>query len=67
MPELLLCTVTRELSKRWNEACLECGHEQGHHIDKGDPEADPCELCKCPGFVPSGRAATYDTKEETSP
>jgi hypothetical protein len=55
------------MSTKWNEACAECAHEQGRHIDRADapPDTEPCELCACPNFVPSGRPATYDTPEET--
>ena len=54
-------------STKWNEACGECGHEQDYHHDDGDePDIERYELCPCPTFVPSGKAATYDTPEEWS-
>jgi hypothetical protein len=54
-------------STKWSEACGECGHEQGYHHDDGDqPDVEHCELCPCPRFVPSGKAATHDTPEERS-
>jgi hypothetical protein len=53
------------VTTKWNEACGECHHEQGFH-HTGDTDDERCELCDCPRFVPSGKAATYDTPEEKS-
>ncbi len=54
------------MATKSNEACAECGHEQGYHhdTDRTPPGVERCELCLCPRFVPSAKAATYDTKEE---
>jgi hypothetical protein len=39
-------TLDSVTSTKWSEACLECGHEQGHHIDRADspPGVEPLRV-----------------------